>query len=339
MPTRTTSTGLDLSAAQRASLAGSIDQALVQEPTLQLFALLDIGQHPELHAFAEALKTPQASLFDGTPEAAAQVYSPRLVSVAARSDDDQTGLRERLLALTLQRPCVSWLLSTLSLAALADHLRGWLGGELLDDDGNELGEVMARFFDPRVLPGFMSMLSLDQKAELMRPIALWGLWLRSGLWHQWSQPADQAPKLLPRRPQYTSAQAAQLDAATRTDRMLARLEDQASDPSAQELAQDLNDRLLSLPHDRRFQRLDRIVQRAARDGLDLDADIQLYCTLALSVCEQFAEHPSVRAVVSRCAAGETTFTTAIADVTPDDWQAIEARSSWRRAPAPTFQYT
>jgi len=339
MPTRTTSTGLDLSAAQRASLAGSIDQALVQEPTLQLFALLDIGQHPELHAFAEALKTPQASLFDGTPEAAAQIFSPRLVAVAMRPDGDGGGLRDRLLALTLQRPCVSWLLSRLSLTALADHLRGWLVGELLDDDGDELGEVMARFFDPRVLPGFMSMLSLDQKAELMRPIALWGLWLRSGHWHQWSQPAGQAPRLLPRRPQYTSAQAAQLDVATRTDRMLARLEDQASDSSAEELAHDLIDRLLSLPHDLRFQRLDRIVQRAAHDGLDLDADIQLYCTLALSVCEQFADHPSVRAVVSRCAAGETTFTAAIADVTPDNWQAIEARSSWRRAPVTNLQDT
>lgn len=335
MANRTMDTGPDLMAAQRAALQASVDKARAEEPGVRLYALLDVGQHPDLHLFAEALESPQVSLFDGTPEAAAQVFSPRLIPV----DAVPSGLRDRLLGWNLQRPCVSWLLSPQPAAALGEHLRSWLGGVLLDHDGSELGEVMARFFDPRVLPGFMAMLSSDQRQEFMRPVTTWAVWLRSRRWEQWIRPPDQTPKLLPRRPQYTLEQARLLDAATRSDRLLARLEDQASDASAEELARDLTDRLLALPHDLRFQRLERIVKHATRDGLDLDADVQLYCVLALSICEQFAEHPSMRAVLSRCAAGTASFVTAIADLTPDDWQAIEARSSWRRSPVTNLQDT
>ena len=335
MANRTMDTGPDLMAAQRAALQGSVDKARAEEPGVRLYALLDVGQHPDLHLFAEALESPQVSLFDGTPEAAAQVFSPRLIPVNAVP----SALCDRLLGLNLQRPCVSWLLSPQPTATLGEHLRSWLGGVLLDHDGSELGEVMARFFDPRVLPGFMAMLSSDQRQEFMRPVTTWAVWLRSRRWEQWIRPPDQTPKLLPRRPQYTLEQAKLLDAATRTDRLLARLEDQRDDPAAGELADDLHARLFALPQDLCFQRLDELVRRATRAGLASDADIQLYCLLALSICEQFGEHPSVRAALARCVAGEASLADAMADVAPDDWRAIESQSSWRRTPAGNIQET
>jgi hypothetical protein len=331
MPNRTMDTGPDLMAAQRVALQASVDKARAEEPEVRLYALLDVGQHPDLHLFAEALESPQVSLFDGTPEAAAQVFSPRLISLDSPAGTEAAGLQDRLLATALQRPCVAWLLSPLPLPALGEHLRGWLGGMLLDADGSELGEVMARFFDPRVLPGFMAMLSAGQKAALLRPIQLWATWLRARQWQEWHRPSDPVAALLPNKPQFTFEQATQLDAATRTDRLLARLEDQCAEPTSAELAEDLEQRLFALPHDLRHQRLDRMVQRAVEAGLRRDADILLYCTLALSVCERFDEHPSVRAALASCATNDAGLSVAIASVAPDEWQAIESRSSWRRA--------
>jgi hypothetical protein len=297
----------------RQALRGWIDAMRSRSPELRLYALLDIGQHPSLARAAQALGGPQLSLFDGTPEAAAEHLAPRLMLAPPAGSQLNLAWLDALTQMATKFPCVSWIASAVSPEALAAHLRQWLDGVLLDDDGTPLGEVMVRFFDPRVLPALMQTWTPAQKAALMRPIHEWAVWLRAQQWQCWVRSVDSSPSLLPRVAQYTSVQARALADFGRADRLMARLEDASRGPDADPgWSQRLQRQFDETPPSVMWQHLQRLTQQALAHGLSADADLLTYCGLGLAQDERFDEAPAVRDAIALVVSGGLPLSEALA---------------------------
>lgn len=316
----------DRQASYARAVAEMVESSVQTTPPTHTYALLDVGAQQPLQHLASRIDLPNVVLFDGTPQAAFAQYSPRLIEVpTAVKGHARDTASELLVAQAASHACVSWLQSELSLDALATHLRRWLDGMLMDDDGTELGEVLLRFFDARVLPGFMDMLTPEQYGEFMRPIPVWGAWLRSGRWQTWARPHVNPSRFPPRIQRYSIAQQQRLDIATRVDRIQARLRDVARKEPDGVDARAFQDRLFALPHDVAFQHLDRIIERAARLGLHSDSDLLLFSALALKVSPAFDEHQAVRECILAAVDKGRPLAHAFGNVPDDVWHALASR--------------
>ncbi len=316
------------------ALADMVAKASQEAAPMRVFALLDVGAQSALQAFAAQLADPHVALFDRTPQAEFAQYSPRLVELdTVRLRDTRAIADEPLVRLANSHACVSWLLSELPLDALATHLRGWLDGMLIDDDGTDLGEVLLRFFDARVLPGFMTMLTPDQYGELMRPVAIWGTWLRSGRWQAWARPEVNLRRYSARMQRYAIAQQQHLDAATRADRLTARLRDIArKEPNGSD-ARALNDQLFALPHPQAYRKLSAILDRATCAGLRSDGDLLLFASLALTVSPVFDEHEAIRQSIRAAVDAGRSLALTLDSVPEDVWPALSATRRGANSPA------
>ena len=316
-------------AAHRAALFGRAADLRQQQPAMRWCALVETGLHPSLPGILAAIGDGSAALFDDTPDQVSAASSPRLIDLhcARPGQPSPSSLIDSLLDLTRSSPCVSWLASDQGLDALAAHLRNWLDGKLIGSDGSELGEVLVRFSDPRVLPGFVDVLTPEQYGELMRPMALWAVWLRSNQWQEWTPPEDNPVRATPQTRAYTLQQQERIERSTRVDRIQALIEDQVTeledaDPMAQHVAQ----HFLRLPHDQRFQQLHAVLQRADRHGLRADADLQSYSWLALGIHPGFDEHDAVRQAIASAAQAGTSVSDAIAGLPDSVWDALHTQA-------------
>ena len=308
-----------------AALGDMVNDATLHVASARVYALLDVGADPALQAFARQLTDPSAALFDGTPQAGFAEYSPRLIELPISRLTHSSGAQsEPLLRLAGTHACVSWLVSDLPLQPLAVHLRGWLDGMLMDEDGSDLGEVLLRFFDARVLPGFMDMVTSEQYGEFMRPIVAWGVWLRSSRWQTWERPTVNPRRFPAPMQRYSMAQQRRLEASTRTDRMLARLrgivrkEPDGADGKA------LNDFLVGQPHYAAYEALQAILNRATRLGLGADGDLLLFASLALTVAPNFDEHADIRESIQAAIETGRPFAHTLGSVPDDVWPALAA---------------
>lgn len=311
----------------RATLLRRVAELQERQPSLRFYALVETGLHSELPKLYLQLADRTVALFDGTPEHSLASHSPRLIDLSSEGPGQpmQASLMNQLVELACTSPCVSWLVSSEDLTVLACHLRQWLGAKLLDTDGSELGEVLVRFTDPRVLPGFMDMLTPQQYGDLMRSITLWGVWLRSHRWREWTPPEINPPRSVPPMQSYTLRQQAMLDRATRVDRVQALIEDQlamaeVTDPAARRISQDF----FSLPPDSRFQQLDRILARSARYQISADADWVVYAWLALGIHEHFDDDEDIRAAIEREVRNGASFAQAVSRIPQDMWDRFDA---------------
>lgn len=326
--------------AHRAALFKRAADLRQQQPALRWYALVDPGLHPSLPDSLPAIDEGSAALFDDTPQQFSTAPSPRLIDLHRErpGQSSPSSLIDSLLDLTRTSPCVSWLASRQGLDALAAHLRSWMDGKLMDTDGSEFGEVLVRFTDPRVLPGFMEAITPEQYGELMRPIALWAVWLRAHRWQEWTPPAHNPVRPLPMMQAYTLQQQVRIEQSTRVDRIQALIEDQvaeleAADPMAQRIAQ----HFLRLPHDLRFQQLHALLQRAARHGLQADADLQSYSWLALGIHPAFDEHDAIRQAIAGSVQAGSNISDAIACLPDSVWDALHAQAHGGQGSAPGFQ--
>jgi hypothetical protein len=318
---------------QWSAVFGAAERLAKQSNNLKVYAIVDCGQDPDIYARVMNHWSASAiSLFDGTPEAALEKLSPRLVQLnpgiwfeaAQLAEMQSKGLA--LCALSDQWPCLSWLFSESSPEALAQHLRSLLNGVLLDDTAQPIGEVMVRHYDARVLPGFLEMLTTEQYTNALTPIAGWGVWTRAQDWRVWERPTTESlfAQLSGGANRYTLQQHAMLNQATAVDRIDALIEEQywplrESDLMAEAIAQ----RFLNLRPNERFTTLTAILERAFKSGVSEDGDLLLYASIALGIHKQFDTHPAVAECLKTCGAQRKSFKDAVAGLPANVWDEIE----------------
>jgi hypothetical protein len=134
-----------------------------REPSAEMAALVDGLVFQQV--FGETLtRSPgRIALFDGTPEAALAEAGPWLIDMA-----QEPMLGERLLAAEPEAPIVSWLLTQLPFAGLAQLLRLRLDVEL---PGGRT--ALLRFWDPRVLPKLFDVFDGRQLDAFVEHIQRW----------------------------------------------------------------------------------------------------------------------------------------------------------------------
>ncbi|WP_083272557.1 MULTISPECIES: DUF4123 domain-containing protein [Pseudomonas] len=143
-----------------------------QNPQLRHFALIDGATYTTLgNRLAQAKDVHQWQwLLEGTELDGLKQAGPALV---AFEDSDAQGspLLEWLIQRDIASPLLSWLWSMQPFEPLAEHLRKHLFTRL--PDGRR---ALLRYYDPKVRRALDSVLSKDQHAELMGPIAYWQIW-------------------------------------------------------------------------------------------------------------------------------------------------------------------
>lgn len=268
-----------------------------------LYLLIDCGLAPRINRFAQRRLSghPHAVLLHGTPEShLADRFSPWLVAIPGEEAEawqtgKTVGLLRELCLLAQTYPAISWLWSSNSLPDMANHLRFFMGGELWNEQTNAAeGDVFLRYFDARVLPGFISLLTPAQRDAFLLPIDTWCLWDRHLHWHVW-QGSDQAvsatdPTIL----RYSLAQQERLARQTQPDKILHLIHETHGTTAD---GTPLRAELLDLLPDAQYRRIAPLVGEARRLGLTSDADLMLFCVLALDVHPQFFEHPAVQPIV------------------------------------------
>ena len=136
------------------------------------FALLDAGQLPRaIYADLRRKISGCVNLFALTREHSIAEYGPILVPIHENINRHDTAA---LLRTMRYGWAISWLSSYLSLDELANHLAGHLNGHLANGD-----DVLVRYYDPRLLPRFLSDNLLTYTRPLIQPICNWAWWDRA----------------------------------------------------------------------------------------------------------------------------------------------------------------
>ncbi len=268
------------------------------------YALVDAAQVPEMRS-VQFLASPMEhiSLFSLTKEHGIAKYGPLLIPLpgGAGSSAFRNVLRAMRHGWT-----VSWLSSALSLEQLAAHLAGHLNGSLADGS-----DVLVRFYDPRLLPHFLSHLDDAIRSALLAPIAEWAWWDRK-LNFVLTEGGDQE----------TSPAIEHTDVALETQEALAAV---AIDELVKSMvldASDVDEFVEWLPHV--LYAAVSIQMRHARElGMSAISDLQLYVSLALRVHPDFfALLPAFERAKADLAAGEVDLPSLVLNVADDDWDRL-----------------
>jgi hypothetical protein len=268
---------------------------------VNFYALVDAAQVPELRS-AEFLAAPfeHISLFSLTKEHGIAKYGALLVPLHGGASAPAF---KRLLRSMRHGWTVSWLSSPMDLEALAEHLAGHLNGALADGS-----DVLVRYYDPRLLPFFLTHLEEEVRSALLAPIARWAWWDRQlDFKAAEGGGADKSPGI-----KHTDIAAVTQDAlaAVAMDELI----------KSMVLGESEEDEFDDwLPH--AFYNAVSVQLCAARAiGLTEVADLQLYVSLAMRVHPDFFELlPAFGAARTELAAGEIGMPAVVLGISDEDW--------------------
>jgi hypothetical protein len=248
----------------------------------RFYLLVDAAQYPGVWRILQYRfrRLPWLSLFEDTSNAEIVRSGPVLIQV----ETNQTKTLAWFLEHTQDIYGLSWILSPLSLVDLRGHLSGLMQIEAADSS-----ECAMRFFDTRILPVWYEVLSFEQKLHAFAPIVTWSFLNRDGMectlkgkGHSIA-PASKNLKL-------SHAQEDALLNATLPDVVIRQLEQSA----ATELA--------ALPVYQRYGFIaDQINKARAQYRIHSLPEIILFCTLALSIGENFDQLQSVAEILQNFA--------------------------------------
>jgi hypothetical protein len=148
------------------SIEDEVRIRLADNPELKLFALVDGARYLTLGSRLDQASGRWQWLLAGTELDAIKQGGPALVQLDKRSDF-QHWLADR----DRKEPWVSWLLSTKSFEALSQHLGSLLFTRL--PDGRK---SLFRYYNPVVRRALASVLTTEQRQQMMRPIEHWLVW-------------------------------------------------------------------------------------------------------------------------------------------------------------------
>lgn len=132
-------------------------------PELNLYALID-GYQFEQHEGRRLERQPgYRALFDGTEDEPLAHAGPWLIDMLQHGE-----LIESLGKLEQATPCLSWIVTHVTLDGLAQMLQLKLDAELPDGK-----TALLRFYDPRVLVNLFEVMDAEHRAEFFYLIAEW----------------------------------------------------------------------------------------------------------------------------------------------------------------------
>jgi hypothetical protein len=242
------------------------------------------------------------SLFlSGIADTAAAV-GPLLFELPA--DQPDRAAVESLIDLTTGQMLGSFLVMTNQDADAVEVLRQFVDVQL--DDGTEM---VMRFYDPRILPFWLSDLSDAYRGHLGTAVSLWLYWaetlevrvmeLSSGSRHR-SGPETSFPVRL------SAQQETALINASTPYLVMNRL--RAEEP----------DRLSGIPHVHRYDFIRQQLERAAEHGVSALSDLEAYCGLAVALGARFDNDPAMDGALRSVKAG-VPFGQAITTLSEIDW--------------------
>jgi hypothetical protein len=244
----------------------------------RLYLLIDAAQYPGVWRILQYRfrRLPWLSLFEDTFDPEVVRSGPVLVQVEL----NQTKTLAWFLGHTQDIYGLSWILSSLSLVELRGHLSGLM--QVKASDGSECA---MRFYDTRILPVWYDVLNYEQKLQAFGPIVSWSFINREGMectLKGKGQIAARASKTL----QLSPGQEQALLYATLPDMVLQHLQNTG------------NSELAAMPHSHHYQFIaDQIDKARAQYHINTLPELILFCTLALSIGENFDQLQSVAQVL------------------------------------------
>jgi hypothetical protein len=139
---------------------------LVDTPDLKLYALIDGAKYLTLSNRLDRSSSQWQWLLAGTELDAIKHAGPALVRL--KNDGD---LQSWLVSRDHKEPWVSWLMSTHGFDVLAKHLASLLFTRLPDGRTS-----LFRYYNPVVRRALESVLTVEQRRQMMEPINHWLVW-------------------------------------------------------------------------------------------------------------------------------------------------------------------
>ncbi|MGZ3157591.1 MAG: DUF4123 domain-containing protein [Burkholderiaceae bacterium] len=251
-------------------------------PSSRLYLLIDAAQYPGVWRILQYRfrRLPWLSLFEDTSNEEIVRAGPILIQV----ETNQTKTLAWFMEHTQDIYGLSWILSPLSLVELRGHLSGLMQIEAADGSACAM-----RFFDTRILPAWYEVLNFEQKLHAFGPIITWSFLNRDGMECTLKGKGNSTVSM-PKNLKLCRAQENALLEATLPDVVIQQLE-QSGDAE-----------LAAMPL---YQRYDFIAEQInkARSQYRIHSlpEIILFCTLALSIGENFDQLQPVAEILQNFA--------------------------------------
>lgn len=226
--------------------------------------------------------------------------------------DEKNGLSiEWLLNQLSQSSCGSFIFSKQNPIVLASHL-----GRLSDVTHDDGTEWVMRFYDPRILPHWLAILTEEQRDMALANIHTWLYQDVRGDWQK-IHGNEYAMFNLPSEPmQLTSYQQETLMQHCLPYSIIAMLND--DDVSI----------LAGTPDVKRYDMTRKAIEKATQEKLESMIDIKTFCTLFFRFGEKFSTCAIVRQALQSPLA-QSAFSQRVAAWTPNEWQQLQEQSSDR----------
>lgn len=234
------------------------------------YALADCGQIPEFQGSGlDKLHASYIRLFSRTTESNIQDFGPVLISIDPGSTQLELPVNALLKAMK-HGWTVSWIRSSLPANELANHLINYLDGRF--EDGSS---VLLRYYDPRLLPEFLSIIGDSYRKALLAPIVEWCFWDRKlGLRVSKGSGLQKIPKV--HEVKISELERDLMGRAALPDLIMSNLLEEADESEFAKW----------LPH-ALYQAVHIHIEKAQKQGLKDIADLQLFTSLAIGIHPDF----------------------------------------------------
>ena len=260
---------------------------------LPMYCLVDHAGMPGLHRKLVRAQSEWRSLFGGTREEGALSVAPILFRI-----DPATAAQRGILTWLSEHGTFSSALLFVASRLGIDQLAGCLT-QRLDARISEEVEVLLRFYDPRIFEQLLKVLLPSQKQEFLCCADAWWFVGRTGEFHEVSVEFQMADSFSP--PLQLSA-----------DQEFALLDASENDQVIAQLKATLPDQYTALPLPQRYEFVARHVNAAKQLKISATHELALYCAVALTAGENFANTPMWDEILCKVSAGEVSFTDAVA---------------------------
>lgn len=248
----------------------------------RFYLLIDAAQYPGVWRILQYRfrRLPWLSLFEDTSDEEIVHAGPILIQV----ESNQTKTLAWFMEHTQDIYGLSWILSPLSLVDLRGHLSALMQVEAADGS-----ECAMRFYDTRILPVWYEILNYEQKLHAFAPIVTWGFLNRDGM------------ECTLKGKSYSTAPAAKTLKLARAQED-ALLDATLPDVVIKQLEQSGDAELATLPHYQRYGFIAAQIDKARTQyRIHSLPEIILFCTLALSIGENFDQLQSVAEILQNFA--------------------------------------
>ena len=260
---------------------------------LPMYCLVDHAGMPGLHRKLVRAQSDWRSLFGGTREEGALSVAPILFRI-----DSETAAQRGVLNWLSEHGRFSSALLFVSSRLGIDQLARCLAQRLDARISGEV-EVLLRFYDPRIFEQLLKVLLPSQKKEFLCCADAWWFVGRRGELHEVSAEFQMIDSFF--RPLQLNA-----------DQEFALLDASENDQVIEQLKAALPDQYLAVPLPQRYEFVTRHVNAAKQLKISATHELALYCAVALTAGDNFANTPMWDEILCQVSFGEVSFADAVA---------------------------